>query len=379
YTVTFAGTLAAHPQPLLAASAVPVNMPPATSNGFPVPVISIQAGTASGTLPAGAYFYVVTAVVPVGGETSASNELSIATSGPGTPVSSVQLTWSANANDVSYNIYRGTSPGGENLLIGTQAASGLQQAFVDTGVNLFTPTLQGGSIYAVSLSTGATDNFTLTFGANTTSAIAANASAATVQSDLVALASISGSNATVLGNAGGPWTVSLAASVAVAGTLSGKMVSQVLASSGSPNVIYVVDVSGATAGSFLLKYGGSATIQYNASAAQVKTALEGTSIGSGNVTVTGNAGGPWTITITPKPQNSGLSLTGDGTSLIGTSATIAVYPLTYCLATGPNYWDAPANWSDGSLPSAYLPTPPAVAEVVLTETDATLLAGTHGS
>jgi hypothetical protein len=49
--------------------------------------------------------------------------------------------------------------------------------------------------------------FTLTFGANTTSTIAFNASAATVQSALTALASIGSSNASVAGSAGGPWTV----------------------------------------------------------------------------------------------------------------------------------------------------------------------------
>ena len=49
--------------------------------------------------------------------------------------------------------------------------------------------------------------FTLTFGANTTSTIAFNASAATVQTALTALASIGSGNASVTGSAGGPWTV----------------------------------------------------------------------------------------------------------------------------------------------------------------------------
>jgi trimeric autotransporter adhesin len=49
--------------------------------------------------------------------------------------------------------------------------------------------------------------FTLTFGANTTTAIAYNASAATVQSALVALASIGAGGVTVLGGDGGPYRV----------------------------------------------------------------------------------------------------------------------------------------------------------------------------
>lgn len=49
--------------------------------------------------------------------------------------------------------------------------------------------------------------FTLTFGANTTTGIAFNASAATVQAALVALGSIGANNVSVSGNAGGPWTV----------------------------------------------------------------------------------------------------------------------------------------------------------------------------
>jgi hypothetical protein len=56
--------------------------------------------------------------------------------------------------------------------------------------------------------------FTLTFGAQTTSTIAFNASAATVQTALQALSSIGASNATVTGSAGGPWTVDFSGSLA---------------------------------------------------------------------------------------------------------------------------------------------------------------------
>jgi hypothetical protein len=56
-------------------------------------------------------------------------------------------------------------------------------------------------------------DFTLTFGANTTSAIAYNASAATVKTRLEALASIGAGNVDVTGSNGGPWTVEFKASL----------------------------------------------------------------------------------------------------------------------------------------------------------------------
>jgi RHS repeat-associated protein len=56
--------------------------------------------------------------------------------------------------------------------------------------------------------------FTLTFGGQTTSAIAYNASAATVQADLQALSSIGSGNVLVMGGSGGPWTVRFAGSLA---------------------------------------------------------------------------------------------------------------------------------------------------------------------
>ncbi len=56
--------------------------------------------------------------------------------------------------------------------------------------------------------------FTLSFGGGTTSPIAYNASAATVQADLAALAFIGTGNVSVTGSAGGPWTVEFIGSLA---------------------------------------------------------------------------------------------------------------------------------------------------------------------
>lgn len=72
------------------------------------------------------------------------------------------------------------------------------------------PTIQEqyDDVQTVSLTgspTGGT--FTLTFGAQTTTGIAYNASASTVQSALIALSSIGSGNVSVTGSNGGPWTV----------------------------------------------------------------------------------------------------------------------------------------------------------------------------
>lgn len=56
---------------------------------------------------------------------------------------------------------------------------------------------------------------------------------------------------------------------------------------------------GPTGGTFTITFSGQTTaaIAYNATAAAVQTALEGLSnVNPGDITVTGNAGGPWTLT-----------------------------------------------------------------------------------
>ncbi|MFF9787191.1 hypothetical protein [Streptomyces nigrescens] len=66
------------------------------------------------------------------------------------------------------------------------------------------------------------------------------------------------------------------------------------------NEVQTVTVTGGpTGGTFTITWSGQTTaaIAYNATAAAVQTALEALSnIAPGDVTVTGNAGGPWTLT-----------------------------------------------------------------------------------
>jgi hypothetical protein len=91
------------------------------------------AGTASttgGTIPAGTYYYVVTAMVP-NGETVASNEISKTTTGS---TSSVALTWNApsGSGSTGYRVYRGTSTGAEHSLVAV-ISRGTQTSFTDVG------------------------------------------------------------------------------------------------------------------------------------------------------------------------------------------------------------------------------------------------------
>lgn len=74
----------------------------------------------SGSLAVGTtYYYTVTGVYGVGGETAGSLEAAIV---PITGSQSATLNWSGLAGVVSYNIYRGTFSGGETLLTSVSAA-----------------------------------------------------------------------------------------------------------------------------------------------------------------------------------------------------------------------------------------------------------------
>ena len=89
------------------------------------------------------------------------------------------------------------------------------------------------------------------------------------------------------------------------------------------NEIQVITLSGtdATGGTFTLTFDGQTTgdIAYNASAATIETALEALSkIGVGDTTVSGSAGGPWTVEFTGALAVTNVALmTIDVTNLTG--------------------------------------------------------------
>lgn len=97
--------------------------------------------------------------------------------------------------------------------------------------------------------------------------------------------------------------------------------------------VQTVTISGTpTGGTFTLSYGGQTTaaLQYNAATSAVQTALTGLStIGSGNVAVTGTAGTTYTITFQGTMANQAVYMIAAAASLTGgTAPTIAVAQTT---------------------------------------------------
>lgn len=108
-----------------------------------------------------------------------------------------------------------------------------------------------------------------------------------------------------------------------------------------------------TSGTFTLTYGGQTTsgLAYNATEATVQSALEGlTTIGAGNVAVTGSAGGPYTVRFQAALINNLASLTANfgslttpaNASIKDTNYNLAIHPEAFILATRP-FQDPPAQ------------------------------------
>jgi len=112
-------------------------------------ILSISADTSGGSLAAGTYFYMVTAIDGAGGETNTSPELNVVLSATG----EITLTWNAVPNAFGYNVYRGNSSGSEKLLIGTglpvvQPNPLGVVTFIDTGTSVTTMTFTGVTVVA---------------------------------------------------------------------------------------------------------------------------------------------------------------------------------------------------------------------------------------
>ena len=108
--------------------------------------------------------------------------------------------------------------------------------------------------------------------------------------------------------------------------VSDKLDTALLTGHGSAtNEVQTVTVTGSpTGGTFTLTFRGATTsgLAYNAAAATVQTALQGLStIGSGNATVSGSAGGPYTVTFASALAATAVDeITADGSSLTGGTA-----------------------------------------------------------
>lgn len=113
--------------------------------------------------------------------------------------------------------------------------------------------------------------------------------------------------------------------------------------------VQTVTLTDATGGTFTLTYSGQTTsaIAYDAAAATVQTALEALSnIESGDVAVTGSAGGPYTATFGGNLGNQDVAaMTASGASLTGEGAAIAVAETT----KGARWFELPEITADVSI------------------------------
>ena len=183
--------------------------------------------------------------------------------------------------------------------------------------------------------------FTISFGGGTTPAIAYDATAAVIELNLETLDSIPQGECTV---AGGPISAS-PVTLTFSGSLGKQDLAEITVNSSSltgggtydpatdtPGVAEVNEVNtisindSTSGGTFTLTHDAneSAPILYNASAANIKSALEAlASIAVDDVVVTGGPGPAtdWVVTFQNNLAGSDETLTGSGTNLTGGSAT----------------------------------------------------------
>jgi hypothetical protein len=98
-------------------------------------------GQVGGNLPAGTYYYVITAF-NAAGETTASSEVNATVTGT---TSAIVLAWTAVAGATSYRIYRGTSASGENAYFTASINSYTDIGGVNVGGTVPTSNTTGGT------------------------------------------------------------------------------------------------------------------------------------------------------------------------------------------------------------------------------------------
>jgi hypothetical protein len=108
--------------------------------------LAVAPSTTGGTLAAGATYWVVTATT-ANGETTVSNEVTATLTGS---TSSAVLSWSAVVGATGYNVYRGTTAGGENKLV----ASVSTNTYTDTGAASTTVSPPSTNTAEISANTG---------------------------------------------------------------------------------------------------------------------------------------------------------------------------------------------------------------------------------
>ncbi|WP_346924990.1 hypothetical protein [uncultured Arthrobacter sp.] len=117
-------------------------------SGTAAPSITLGAtATTGGTFAAGTYYWVV-AATSASGDSLTSNEVSATVAANGTQV----LDWTAVTGATGYKVYRGSSAGGQNVLVTTLGAVA---TYTDTGA----AGTAGSPTYRTSIFTTATDLF----------------------------------------------------------------------------------------------------------------------------------------------------------------------------------------------------------------------------
>ena len=221
---------------------------------------------------------------------------------------------------------------------------------------------------------GATTSYTYTLSINgqTTSAIDANATPTAVRSALMTLSSVGQGNVTVSALAN-VLTVEFVSNEGLANQ------SQITASdfSGSYSQAITIPVSveqltpavparneqqritlqgSPTGGTFTLSFSGNTTsaIPFDATSSTVQASLQSlASIGSGNVIVTGPAGGPWLVEFSGTLADANQSaMTGNGASLTG-GGSQGLTVTTTTASSGPNHWDTAENWLPAGVPADF--------------------------
>lgn len=240
----------------------------------------------------------------------------------------------------------------------------INAGFTPTSTRISNGQANRNEIQTIAVSaTGGT--FTLTAGAQTTSAIAWNASTGTLQTRIQTDLSTTWVAVTVTGSGtnASPWVVTatnpanmaIALLTANAGSLTGGAgtITELTAGHAGTNEVQTVTLaSGVNAGTFTLAFNGSPpteALAWNSTGAQVQAALLALST-INTVTVAGSAGGPWTVTWSG--NQAGLPqplLVADGSQLTG----MLVPPVTLSTAVfsaGPLHYDDPTNWLPAGVP-----------------------------
>jgi hypothetical protein len=216
---------------------------------------------------------------------------------------------------------------------------------------------------------GTGGTFTLTLGAQTTSAIAWNAAAATVETRIETDLNNTVTNVTVTGagTLASPYVVTL---VTPANTNIAQMTGSGASLTGGGGAITeqtnfvaavnevqtVTEAAGINGGTFTLAFNGAVTgpQAWNISAATLQTNLRALgTIGGANVNVSGSAGGPYTITFVGTLAATDVPmLVGDGSLLTGATGTQSLAASTTTFSSGPNHYNDPINWTGGRIPDS---------------------------